>query len=398
MIAFEKALQRVIDAAVVVDDTEVVPLAAAADRISSEAIVSTIDVPGFDNSAMDGYAVVTADIAAGKTYPVSQRIVAGTAETPLKKGTVARVFTGAPVPQGADAVIMQENAVRQGDHVSFTELPKVGQHIRPAGDDICKGKKLLDKGSVLGAAELGVFASIGLATVPCYRRPVIGIFSTGDELVQPGQPLQPGQIYNSNRFFLARMLQRCGADVRDIGVCSDSYAETRRTVESAIKDVDCLVTTGGMSVGEEDHMRALIDDLGDMQFSKVAMKPGKPVAFGRLLDCCFFGLPGNPVSAFATFYLLVRPWLLKTSGRAVYLPLRLRVRVGKTIRNQGGRMDFRRVRVSQAEDGLLSIHVHGNQSSGVFSAVAETNALLPLAPGEVYNPGDMCEVILVEGL
>ena len=398
MTPFEEALQAVVQSAVAINAFEEVPLAQAGDRIVSTPIHSPINVPGFDNSAMDGYAVVAAHVVSGKNYVVSSRIPAGAGLNTLEPETVARIFTGAPMPRGADAVIMQENATPQGERVSFTERPSVGQHVRSAGDDIATGKLLVDHGAVLGAADIGMLASVGFASVSCFRKPVVGLLSTGDELVQPGEPLGAGQIYNSNRFFLARLLECCGAEVRDLGACPDSLAETRAKVEVAAQDIDCLVTTGGMSVGEEDHIRALIDDIGSMQFSRVAMKPGKPVAFGELCDTHFFGLPGNPVSAFATFYLLVRPWLLKTAGRERYLPTRRRCRITADTVNKGSRTDFRRVSVTQSDAAELCVEPHAKQGSGVLSAVAESNAFLPLQPTESLQCGDLCEVILIEGV
>ncbi len=392
MISYDEALQQVLASVDAPADSELLPLQAALGRYLAEDIQAQIDVPGFANSAMDGYAVRAAEIRTGKPMPVSQRIAAGNAPEPLQQGSVARIFTGAMLPDGADAVVLQEDSsIDESGRVAFTELPIPGQHIRPAGQDIARGSRLVEAGKRLAAVDIALAASVGTASLPCRKPLRVAFFSTGDELRQPGEPLQGAQIYNSNRYLLDACLRELGMVPVDLGCCADEPAATRSILQQASQVADCVLTTGGMSVGEEDYVRSEAEKLGSLQFWKIAMKPGKPFAMGQINGTPFFGLPGNPVSTYVTFQLLVRPWLLKTLG-AAYLPRKEAAIAQNAFENRGGRLDFVRVRTSVNPKGLLEAEIYNNQSSGVLSSISWANALLPVPPRSQIVAGDRVEL------
>ncbi|MDA8962887.1 molybdopterin molybdotransferase MoeA [Pseudomonadales bacterium] len=408
MNTFEQGFEQVMAHAAITSRYESVPLGDALGRIVASTQYSIIDVPGYDNSAMDGYAVRSHDIHLGASYPVSQRIVAGEAPHALADNTIARIFTGAMVPAGANAIILQEDAlVDLNDdsdshlHVSFTELPRADQHIRLSGQDIKKGAVVVEKGRRLTSADIGLLASVGIAELPCYTPIKVAFFSTGDELKNPGDTLSLGKIYNSNRYFLAAKIKALGAIPIDLGCCPDSEAATREYLMSASEQADCIVTTGGMSVGEEDYVRQQVESLGAILFWKLAIKPGKPVAFGHIQGTPFFGLPGNPVSSFVTFHLLMRPWLLKTMGyddaRAVNLSQSSLGSVAAKAtfdwHNSGKRLDFLRGQAFINSAGEVSVTRYQNQSSGVLSSIAQCNVLIPVQPGQQWQAGDACQII-----
>lgn len=393
MISYEEAFATITDDAQLTLHRERLPLKEALGRVIAQDCHAPINVPGYDNSAMDGYAVRTADIALGIDYNVSQRIPAGSVPDPLAAASVARIFTGAMVPDGADAIILQEDAVDKQQQVSFTELPKPRQHIRDAGQDIASGAVVAACGQRLSAGDIGLLASVGIDAVECFSPLRVAFFSTGDELKNPGEELAAGQIYNSNRYFLAATIAELGAIPVDLGCCPDTPEATRAMLERASAEADCIVTTGGMSVGEEDHVKAQVEALGKMHFWKIAIKPGKPVAFASVNDTPFFGLPGNPVSSFVTFHLFVRPWLLKVMGYSQWRPQRLSAVAQFKKHNGGGRLDFLRGVLSADNDGSMVVDLFSNQSSGVLSSIAASNVLVPLAPGQQLDIGDHCEVI-----
>ncbi len=400
MLSFEQASEAILDGALSPPASEAVALADADGRVAASDLRAPIDVPGYDNSAMDGYAVRCDEVQLDRALPVSQRIPAGAVASALQPGTVARIFTGAMIPAGADAVILQEDTQASDGSVRFTELPRSGQHIRPAGQDLQRGQAVLAAGERLDAARLGLLASVGIDVVDCYRPLRVAFFSSGDELAEPGQPLQPGQIYNSNRFVLGAALRAIGIDAIDLGRCEDSAEATRTLLLEACGQCDCLITTGGMSVGEEDHVRTQLEALGQVAFWKIAMKPGKPVAFGQIShagsDMAFFGLPGNPVSAFVTFGLLVRPWLLKSMGAAHYLPRRSGAIADFDFDNRGPRKNFLRATVHSDDRGQLHATIDAQQSSGVLSSMVRANALVPVAGNSTIARGDYCELVWLD--
>lgn len=396
MLSYEEAL-AVVTGAANSEQTEVetVALEQSAGRWLATSQRALIDVPGYDNSAMDGFAVRCADVEAGRPLYISARIAAGEQATALEPGTVARVFTGAAIPAGADAVVMQENATISERSAVINQQPDPGQHIRRAGEDISSGAVVVERGVCLSPADLGMMASVGIDSIPCYRPLKVGFFSTGDELRNPGESLAPGQIYNSNRYFLGANIRQLGAQAVDLGRCPDSLQETVAFIESALRQADCVISTGGMSVGEEDHVRTALEQLGEIDFWKVAIKPGKPLAMATIRGKRLFGLPGNPVSSFVTFQLFVRPWLLKQAGAASWQNRKLVARAGFTLENKGQRLDFLRGSLAQDENHELLVGKYPSQGSGVLSSLARSNVLVPVAPGQIVKPGDWVEVVVL---
>ncbi len=375
--------------------TDVVDSFDALGRVLAEDLVSAVDVPPVDNSAMDGYALRCADVAApGSVLPVAQRIAAGSAGTPLRAGTAARIFTGAPVPPGADAVVMQEDCAAQDDGtVRVQTVPSAGQNIRRAGEDIARGAVVLRTGTRLAPAALGLAASIGLARLPVARRPRVALFSTGDELVMPGEvvpeQLPPGAIYNSNRFFLRALLRRLGCDVTDCGNLPDQREATVEALRGASEGHDVVLTSGGVSVGEEDHVKPAVQQLGHLDLWQIAIKPGKPFACGKVGGAHFIGLPGNPVSSLITFLVLVRPFLLRLQGVQEVAPETVAASAHFHWPKPEKRREFLRVRRNAA--GGLDLFPH--QGSGVLTSAVWGDGLVDHPAGQTIAHGDTVRFI-----
>lgn len=393
MLTADQLLSELLDRARVLTATELVRTEVALSRVLGVTQISNITVPPLDNSAMDGYAVRAVECHSGQPLLISQRIAAGQVGTPLQIASAARIFTGAPIPSGADAVVMQEDCIVDGNTIRLQHPVKPGAHIRRAGEDIMAGDEILPRGTRIGAAHMGLAASIGLAALPVYRRLKVASFSTGDELVQPGTPLQPGQIYNSNRYTLTGLIQTLGCEWIDMGAIPDTLNDTVTTLQRAATLADVIITSGGVSVGEEDHVKAAVSQLGSIDMWKVAMKPGKPVAFGRIAEADFIGLPGNPVSAFATFSLFARPFLLKRMGASQLRPTVYRVRAASEWIKSGDRREFLRGRTRIAEDGELEVQLYPNQSSGVLNSTVWANGFVDLEVGQTIQIGDMVKFI-----
>lgn len=391
MITYNEALKLFLDHAKVAVGTETVPTLYAEGRVLAEAVVSSIDVPAWDNSQMDGYAVRVADLigASPETpvdLPVSQRIPAGTAGTELQGGTAARIFTGAPIPPQADAVVAQEDVTVNADgSVRFTRSPTPGEWIRRRAGDIASGSIVAEAGRVLEPAVLGLVASVGCGYVKVYRHLRVGVFFSGSELVAPGEPLPEGGIYNSNRYTLRALLKRLDCEVFDLGSVPDTLQATREAFERAAKTADVIITSGGMSVGEEDHIKPAVESLGRIDMWKVALKPGKPVALGEVKGKPFIGLPGNPVSSFVTFLLLARPYLLKLQGRKDLQAMPVKVRADFEWTKPGVREEFVRVR-RNAEGGLDLYHT---QNSQVLTSCAWADGLVDIPAGVTVSKGDI---------
>ena len=391
----DDALAELLQRAVPLTGTETLTTWDADRRVLARAAISALQVPPNDNSAMDGYAVRVADVPApGTELPVSLRVAAGdSAREPLPPGTAARIFTGAPIPPGADAVLMQENCEALQGAVRFNDVPKPGQAIRRAGEDIAKNSEVLAAGTRLGPAELGLAASIGMAELDVSRRPRVALFSTGDELVMPGtvdpQDMPPGAIYNSNRYFLRVMLQRLGCEVHDMGIVPDQLDATIAALREAASSSDLIVTSGGVSVGEEDHLRPAVQALGQLALWQIAIKPGKPFAYGSIDGVAgapathFIGLPGNPVSSFITFALLVRPFVLRLQGMHNVAPQALQARADFHWPKPQGRREFLRVR-HNAEGGL---DLFANQGSGVLTSAAWGDGVVDHPAGSTITKG-----------
>ncbi|MGH8419493.1 MAG: molybdopterin molybdotransferase MoeA [Pseudomonas sp.] len=389
LIPVEEAMERLMNLAEAAPITgrETVALADAQGRILAEDLVSTLDLPPWPNSAMDGYALRVADWT-GEPLPVSQRIFAGQAPLPLQPGTCARIFTGAPVPEGADCVEMQENAEVQADErVRFLEPLSLNQNIRPKGQETTIGDKVLDAGTVMRPIELGLAATMGLAHLPVVRRARVAVLSTGDELIEPGQPLGPGQIYNSNRVLLCSWLRRLGCEVVDAGILADDLAKTRAAL-AALGDVDLILSTGGVSVGEADFLGHALREEGEISLWKLAIKPGKPLTFGHFRGVPVIGLPGNPASTLVTFALLARPYLLRRLGARDVNPLQFKVPAGFVWDKPGNRREYLRGRLEQGR-----LIAYRNQSSGVLRSAAWADGLIEVIEGTTVAEGDLLNFI-----
>ena len=398
MLAVREALDHLLAAARQVEEVEQVPTLEANGRVLAADQVSPLDVPAADNTQMDGYAVRALDCAGGSArLRVAQRIPAGSVGQPLEPGTAARIFTGAPIPPGADAVVMQEQCELDGDHVVVKHVPRDGEWIRRAGEDVRSGAVILAAGTRLRGQELGLAASVGLATLPVRRRLRVAVFFTGDELAMPGEPLQPGAIYNSNRFTLRGLLENLGCAFTDFGIVPDTLRATRDTLREAARTHDLIVTSGGVSVGEEDHIKPAVEAEGRLDMWQIAVKPGKPLACGEVRRegaaggvAHFIGLPGNPVSSFITFLLFVRPFLLRLQGvtRPVE-PRTIAMRADFDWPKPDRRNEFLRVRMN--EGGGLDLFP--NQGSGVLTSTVWADGLVDNPPGQAIAGGDVVRFI-----
>lgn len=403
MTPLDEALQHVLAQAQPLG-VEHVDLFNADGRVLRADCISALQVPPQDNSAMDGYAVRAADItAAGVALAVSQRIPAGHVGEPLQPGTVARIFTGAPVPAGADAVLMQEDTqVLQDGTVRFNAVPKLGQNIRRGGEDIALNSTVLAQGMRLTPAAIGLAASIGMAQLPVGRKPRVALFSTGDELVLPGtvapQDMRAGSIYNSNRYFLRALLQRLGCEVVDGGILPDNLEQTARAIHRVAQDCDLVLSSAGVSVGEEDHVKPAVEQQGELNLWMIAMKPGKPFAYGKVFRngkdasngvAHFMGLPGNPVSSFITFLLLVRPFVLRLQGMGDVAPKSISV----TAQFDWPKLEKRREFLRARHDGQGGLALFGNQGSGVLTSTVWGDGIIDNPPLTPIQPGDTVRFI-----
>ena len=390
LIDFEEALSRLVDDAQAVVEIETVPLFQAVGRVLAQSPVASVAVPPADNSSMDGYAVNTAALSQTEMtrLRISQRIPAGTPPQTLLENSCARIFTGAEIPEGANAVVMQENVSVDGDYAIFPAGVTVGENIRRKGQDIDKGKDVLACGIRLQPSDLGMLASVGLSEISVYRRLKVAILSTGDELVEPGLPLASGQIYNSNRYILTGLLHSLGMEVVDVGCVADTQASTLSALAQAADGADVILSTGGVSVGEEDHVKSCVEQLGQLNMWKMRIKPGKPVAYGRVGSTPFIGLPGNPTSTLITFCLLARPFLLGLQGAAYQAPLVLPVKSGFERQRAIQRQEYLRVRFEAGE-----VIPFTNQSSGVLASASWANGLAVVPPNTKVSKGDSIQFI-----
>lgn len=378
---------------------EWIPTLEANGRVLAQTQYAGLHVPPMDNTQMDGYAVRAQDCQSGAArLPVSQRIPAGVVGTRLEAGTAARIFTGAFIPEGADAVVMQEQCTLETENeqtfVRIAHAPKQGEWIRQQGEDIREGAAILQAGTRLRAQELGLAASVGLAQLPVWRRVKVAVFFTGDELTMPGEPLKAGAIYNSNRFLLTGLLQNLGCEIRDFGIVPDKLEATRQVLREAAVDHDLILTSGGVSVGEEDHIRPAVMAEGRLNMWQIAVKPGKPLAFGEVdreqrLPTYFLGLPGNPVSSFVTFLLFVRPFLLRLQGATEVMPKKYHMRADFEWSKADKRQEFLRVKINS--NGGLDLFP--NQSSGVLTSTVWGDGLVDLAAGQRIACGEMVSFI-----
>ena len=385
----EVALQRLLAMAEATPilETQRIALGEAAGRVLAEPLIAGLDLPPWPNSAMDGYALRLADWT-GEPLPVSQRIQAGSAPEPLQAGSCARIFTGAPMPPGADTVEMQENAVLDDDgRISFSEPLRLGQNVRAQGQETRIGDEVLPAGTRLGPIELGLAASLGFAELPVRRRMRVAVLSTGDELVEPGRTLGPGQIYNSNRIVLINWLQRLGCAVVDAGILVDDLEQTRAAL-AALGDVDLILSTGGVSVGEADFLGLALREEGELALWKLAIKPGKPLTCGHFRGVPVIGLPGNPASTLVTFALLARPYLLRRLGVQRVEPLGFSVPAGFVWDKPGKRREYLRARLETGR-----VLRYPNQSSGVLRSAAWAEGFAEVLEGTTLAIGDSVRFI-----
>ena len=385
MLSVDEALERLLAGARPVAETETVPTLSAAGRVLGAAQRSTMNVPPMDNSAMDGYAVRLADLkGAEPRLKVAQKILAGAVGGPLAAGTAARIFTGAPIPHGADAVVMQEHVETEGEGIVVKKMPQPGEWVRRVGSDIRSGDVILSTGLRLRPQDTGLAASVGIASLPVYRRVRLGLFFTGDELVMPGDPLPPGRIYNSNRFTLNGLARAFDCEVRDYGIVPDSLDATRAVLRRAAAECDVIVTSGGVSVGEADYVKPAVEAEGELLMWRISMKPGRPLAFGRVGRASFIGLPGNPVSSFVTFLIFVRPFLLKTQGIADVDPHSIQARADFDWPEPDARREFLRVKWN----GRGGLDLYPTQDSAVLMSTAWADGLVDNPASQAIRAGD----------
>ncbi|MFM0344419.1 molybdopterin molybdotransferase MoeA [Paraburkholderia sp. RL17-373-BIF-A] len=415
MLATAEALATLLSAASPIAGTESIPTLEALNRVLAADVTSPLDVPPMNTSSMDGYAIRTADLTTqgNSRLPVSQRIPAGHAPEPLKPGTAARIFTGATVPPGADAIVMQEQTEAAGAEVTILHSPQPGEWITAQGADIRSGSVILPAGTRLTPQALGLAASVGCAELVVRRRVKVAVFFTGDELTMPGEPLKPGAIYNSNRFTLRGLLEKLGCEVTDYGIVVDKLDATRATLREAAEAHDLILTCGGVSVGEEDHVKPAVEAEGRLAMWQIAMKPGKPLAFGAVrraaqrgeaaesasaaalasasdsAETFFIGLPGNPVSSFATFLLFVRPFILSLAGVQTVAPRALSLRADFTQSKADRRNEFLRARINPAG----GLDLFPNQSSAVLTSTVWGDGLIDNPPNHAISAGETVRFI-----
>ena len=387
LISVEDAQQQLMAGARPIEQTESVVLIDALGRVLAQPVASMINVPPASNSSMDGYAISSSDTGQHNEMTVSQRIAAGTTGTPLEPGTAARIFTGAPIPDDADAVVMQEAIETTGDAIRFAGPIEAGANVRKAGEDILAGSTILEKGVRLRAQELGLAASIGVAELTVYRKLKVAIFVTGDELVRPGESLGPGQIYDANRYTLTGLLQQMGCEVIALPVVRDNLADTRDALKQAAADSDLIISSGGVSVGEEDYVRIALEELGELEMWRIAIKPGKPLTYGHVNQVPFLGLPGNPVSVYVTFCWMVAPFIKLMQGQVYHPPAPVMAEADFEWPRAGIRREYARARM-ELVDNQPKVSIYPNQSSGVLSSTCWANGLVEIPEHQTVTAGE----------
>ena len=395
MLTMHEALSQLLGSVRVIRDVETLPVSQTNGRVLARTQSACVTVPDADNSAMDGYAFRYADLSdVAGVLTVTQRIPAGSLGTRLGKGEAARIFTGAPLPEGADTVVRQEWCLVEGNRLSLLRLPEKGEAVRRAGEQAKKGDPVLMAGTRLRAQHLGVAATVGLAHLPVVRKPKVALMPTGNELVRPGEPLPPGKVYNSNCYMLKGLLEDFGCEVSDFGIVPDDFRTTCRYFVQAAEH-DLILTSGGASVGEEDHVKHAIETEGRLHFWKIAVKPGKPLVYGEISrqtsgnGTAIIGLPGNPVSGFVTFLLFVRPYLLAMQGITDVIPKALRLPCASAYPKADERNEFLRARLN----GDGEVELFGNQGSGILSSAVWGDGLVDNPPGHTIRPGERVRFI-----
>jgi molybdopterin molybdotransferase len=398
LLPFERALTQMLNSLTPVTEIEQVNIEHALNRILATDIASPINVPPHANSAMDGYAFLHESLAETTTLKLIGRSMAGEPfQGTCKRGECVRIMTGAKLPAGCDTVEMQENCTVNGEQITFTSAKKIGDHVRNAGEDIAQGQQVLQRGQRLTAIDIGMLSSLGIAKVQVYRRLKVALIATGDELKVPGQTLREGDIYESNAHVLANILDKMNIEVIDFGIISDDFDAIKTAFQQADELADAVMSSGGVSVGDADYTKTVLDELGEINFWKIAMKPGKPFAFGHLPNSVFFGLPGNPVSALVTAHQLAIPALLKMQNAKKQPRVTINVKSADDLKKSPGRMDFQRGILTVNEQGETVVKSTGSQGSGILSSLALANCyiVLPSEQGRV-NAGEMVTVQLFD--
>ena len=378
LLSVETALARIADSVAPIQDIEVVALREALDRVLGADVHSPVNVPNHTNSAMDGYALRFEDLDRERLTVVGTAWAGKAFAGAIGSGECVRIMTGAVMPEGADSVVMQEHVERQGDEIRVASGQRQGQHVRKAGEDLSVGDRALQAGRRLLASDIGMVASLGIGELPVKRRPRVAFFSNGDELRSIGQTLALGDVYDSNRYTLHGMLSRAGMVFNDLGVVRDDREKIKDTFLRAASIADVVITSAGASVGDADFVKDVLDEIGEVNFWKIAMKPGRPLSFGKIGNSLFFGLPGNPVSVMVTFYQFVLPALKRLSGETAWMPLRLRARTTDRLKKKPGRTEFQRAMLSQDENGDLVVSTTGDQGSGILSSMSQANCFVIL--------------------
>jgi len=392
--AVDEALDFLLTHANAIEETETIACADALGRVLAAPVKSCVNVPPWNNSAMDGYVVSYDDIKAGQALDVLQRIPAGSSGHALEKGTAARIFTGAPIPPDADTVVMQEHCSADGDTVIINKLPDKGANVRLAGEDVKIDEDVLNAGTLLQPQHLGLAASVGVGELTVYRRLKVAVFSSGDELVLPGNELKAGQIYNSNQFTLTGLLQSLNCEVINLGIVEDTFKATCDALSAAANKADLILASGGVSVGEEDHVKPAVEKLGSLELWKIAVRPGKPLAFGQIEGVPFIGAPGNPVSLFVTFSVFARPFIKTMQGiKADIRPRMVTAAADFDWPRPDKRREYARAQLYTGEHGQQFIRVYPSRSSGVLSSVTWANGLAVIETGQVLEKGDTLQFI-----
>ena len=378
LLPVDVALARIAEAITPISDIEWVPVRGALSRILAEDVISPVDVPNHTNSAMDGYALAASDLLAADLKVIGTAWAGSAYAGPVGSGECVRIMTGAVIPDRCDTVVMQEQAERIDDRIRLAAGQKPGQHVRRAGEDLAAGEVALVRGRCLLPSDLGMVASLGIGELAVLRKPRIAFFSNGDELRSIGETLALGDVYDSNRYTLHGMLTRLGVEFIDLGVIPDDRDRIRETFLRAAAIADVVITSAGASVGDADYVKEVLDEIGEVKFWKLAMKPGRPLSFGKIDHAHFFGLPGNPVSVMVTFYQFVLPALRQLMGEENWVPLRLPARTLIQLKKRPGRTEYQRGYLVQNESGDLTVHSTGDQGSGILSSMSQANCFIVL--------------------
>ena len=391
LMSADDALAFLIDSAVVLSETEISTLDNSIGRILAKDIRSKINVPGFDNSAMDGYTIALDENNLGEinqTFNVVDRIAAGSTGNELKKGNAARIFTGAPIPPGANTVIMQEECQlsEDGSKITITRAIKLNENIRPTGNDILQKDVILSAGKKIEPEDISLAASVGIGELEVFKKLKVGVFFTGDELVEPGNSLTPGKIYNSNRYALVALLNKAGCDVINLGNIKDNFDSTCDALENLSRECDLIMTTGGVSVGEEDHVKPAVEKLGSINLWKIKMKPGKPLAYGQVKNIPFIGLPGNPVSSFVTYCIFALPFIKKMQGNSHFETKVIKVKSNFDCKRAKPRREYARVRIDYSSEIPLA-KLYPKQGSDVMSSVVWADGFIEIPENTTFDSG-----------